>query len=338
MTIKHIVITGGGHIGLSSLGILTETNRTKIWNFKNIETIWGTSSGSMIAVMLCLKMDFETINKYTLERPWNFLSITTEKIINLISEKGIFGIDEYNDFYRPLFLSCDLNLNTTMKELYEYSNIELNMITTELDEFKTVVINYKTFPDLKVIEGIIMSSSIPLLIKPLKYNDKYYFDGGLFVNFPITMCQEETKCTNDEILGIRREKESKRDEKITTMNGLIDYLFIFITKLLDFCHKSPDTSLFPNIYSVNLKTFNINDIKKLTEPLYRREIFNYGINLVTPNNDISDNTIYDSININDLSDNVIIENNIIINEPYDREQYDISYHNILTNNENPLFI
>ena len=36
MTIKHIVITGGGHIGISSLGILTETYRKKIWDKKNI--------------------------------------------------------------------------------------------------------------------------------------------------------------------------------------------------------------------------------------------------------------------------------------------------------------
>ena len=117
MTIKHIVITGGGHIGISSLGILTETYRKKIWDKKNIESIWGTSSGSMIAVMLCLKMDFETINKYTLERPWNFISVTTEKIINIINEKGLFGIEEYYEFYRPLFLSCDLNLDITMKRV-----------------------------------------------------------------------------------------------------------------------------------------------------------------------------------------------------------------------------
>ena len=134
----------------------------------------------MIAVMLCLKMDFETINKYTLERPWNFISVTTEKIINIINRKGLFGIEEYYEFYRPLFLSCDLNLDITMKELYEYSNIELNMITTEFEDFKSIIINHKTFPDLKVIEGIMMSSSIPILIKPVNYNNKYYFDGTIY--------------------------------------------------------------------------------------------------------------------------------------------------------------
>ena len=29
MTIKHIVITGGGHIGITSLGVLSETFRKK---------------------------------------------------------------------------------------------------------------------------------------------------------------------------------------------------------------------------------------------------------------------------------------------------------------------
>ena len=68
-------------------------------------------------MQLCYVLNgFETINKYTLERPWNFISVTTEKIINIINRKGLFGIEEYYEFYRPLFLSCDLSLDITMKE------------------------------------------------------------------------------------------------------------------------------------------------------------------------------------------------------------------------------
>ena len=332
MTIKHLVITGGGHIGLSSLGILTETNRKNLWNIENIESIWGTSSGSMVAVMLCLKMDFETINKYTLERPWNFLSITTEKLINLISKKGIFGIEEYYEFYRPLFLSCDLNIDVTMKELYEYSKIELNMITTELDNFETTIINYKTFPDLKVIEGIMMSSSIPLLIKPVKYKEKYYFDGALFVNFPILICHQEKKCEYDEIMGIRRLKEFTMDHSSTTINTLIDYLFIFIIKILVYCHKSPEVSMFPHVYIVDLKCFSINDVKNLTEPFFRKKLFNYGVNIVSPEKDISNNVVSPEL---DLSNNVIIENE---EDNYDMEEYNNSYHNLINDIQKDLII
>ena len=353
MTIKHIVITGGDHIGLSSLGILTESYKKKQWQFENIESVWGTSSGSMIAVMLCLKMDFETINKYTLERPWSFLSITTEKLINLIGKKGLFGMEEYCEFYRPLFLSCDLNLNVTMKELYDYSKIELNMLATELNDFKTITINHKTFPDLKVVEGIMMSSAIPLLIKPVKYNEKYYFDGAIFVNFPIVICHEEKKCEYEEILGIRRLKEFTIDHSNTnSINNLIDYIFIFIVKILVYCHKSPDTSMFPNIYIIDLKEFSLDDLKKLIEPYFRKYLFNYGVNIVTPNednndlsnNDLSNNDLFvnelstDISDNNILSDNIIIDDNINIEKNGDTNDCQNTYKKMLENVQNDLII
>ena len=316
MTIKHIVITGGGHIGLSSLGVLTETFKKGQWDINNIESIWGSSSGSMIAVMLCLKMDFETINKYTLERPWSFLSITTEKIINLVSRKGLFGIEEYYDFYKPLFLSCDLSIDLTMKELYDYSKIELNMITTELNSFESTVINHKTFPDLSVIQGIMMSSSIPILIKPVKYNEKLYFDGALFINFPIITCQEEKQCNYDEILGIRRKQEFSINQDISKVSNLFDYLFLFTVKMLMYCHKTPDTSMYSNMYIIDLKQFSLHDVRQLTETTYRKKLFDYGVNIVTPT-DLSGTNLTKI----DSSDNIIIDDSININNDYYEETY-----------------
>ena len=71
------------------------------------------------------------------------------------------------------------------------------MILTEFERFLKVLLSIIKLSDLKVIEGIMMSSSIPILIKPVNYNNKYYFDGALFINFPIKMCYEEKKCKGE---------------------------------------------------------------------------------------------------------------------------------------------
>ena len=54
--IKHIVIESGGYKGLYVLGALDELNKSKYYNIENIETIYGTSIGSYVGVLLCLKM------------------------------------------------------------------------------------------------------------------------------------------------------------------------------------------------------------------------------------------------------------------------------------------
>ena len=70
MTIKHLVIGGGGPLGLRFLGALQKLEQKGFWEFNNIESIYGTSVGSIIGAFICLKYDWDTLNKYIIERPW----------------------------------------------------------------------------------------------------------------------------------------------------------------------------------------------------------------------------------------------------------------------------
>ena len=69
-TIKHIVIAGGGVFLFSSYGALKELNQQGIWNFENIETLYGTSSGAINALILNLNFDWETMDNFLINRPW----------------------------------------------------------------------------------------------------------------------------------------------------------------------------------------------------------------------------------------------------------------------------
>ena len=70
MTIKNIVIPGGGALGFQYLGALQKLEKENFWKIENIESIYGTSVGAIIGAFICLKYDWETLNKYIIERPW----------------------------------------------------------------------------------------------------------------------------------------------------------------------------------------------------------------------------------------------------------------------------
>ena len=53
-TIKHLVLSGGGVSGFTFYGILRETHRIGLWKLENIETMYGTSIGAVLSVMLAL--------------------------------------------------------------------------------------------------------------------------------------------------------------------------------------------------------------------------------------------------------------------------------------------
>ena len=54
MTIKHIVISGGGPTGLKALGALQHLERNGFWNIDEIISIYATSAGAIVAVLLAL--------------------------------------------------------------------------------------------------------------------------------------------------------------------------------------------------------------------------------------------------------------------------------------------
>ena len=68
--IRHIVCSGGGVTGFSFYGILKECYARGIWKVENIQTIYGTSVGSIFAVILALNYDWQTMDDYLIKRPW----------------------------------------------------------------------------------------------------------------------------------------------------------------------------------------------------------------------------------------------------------------------------
>jgi len=68
--IKHIVVSGGSVWGFSSFGILFQSITTGFLHMDDIQTMHCTSAGSIICVMLSLKIDHNLLKEYIIQRPW----------------------------------------------------------------------------------------------------------------------------------------------------------------------------------------------------------------------------------------------------------------------------
>lgn len=236
--IKHLVISGGGPNGIQTLGILQHLEIHNIWKIENIQTIYATSSGAILSVLIALKFDWETINNYIICRPWHeTYKITADMIFQSYLNKGLFNINSIEIFYKPFFNSKDLDLGITMKEFFEYSGIELHFFSLEINSFKVVDISFKSFPDLPVIHAIYMSCSIPIIFCPFYIEDKCFIDGAVILNYPLSYCIK-SHANKNEILGIKNSNvvsgntESNLENKINTSTTILDYITHFIFKLI----------------------------------------------------------------------------------------------------------
>jgi hypothetical protein len=240
-TIKSIVLSGGGSFGFSMYGVLRESHKSGFWDLKNIETIYGTSVGSIIGVMISLNYDWETLDNYLIDRPWqNIFKFTMYSLIDAIQQKGIFDISVIQQIFSPLFCGKDIPLDITMAEYYEKTKIELHFYTLEINHAADHVldISHLTCPDWKLLDAIYASSCLPILFSPLQKEECFYIDGGIYNNYPIQNSLNQYPLNPDCILGIcmildpellnNIDEKNKIDEK----SNLFEYMFYIMYKII----------------------------------------------------------------------------------------------------------
>ena len=236
MTIKHLVFSGGGPAGMIFYGALKELHKNNVWDLKNIETIYATSIGTLLALITIMNYDWSWIDDFMIKRPWDktFNLDNTDHLLNIINEKGAIGHDIMTAAIKPLLLGRDLNENITLKELYEYSNINLHIFTTNINgvaTFEKVDLSHKSHPNLSLIKAMTMSSAIPIVFKAICNDNKCYMDGGITNNFPLNDCLNDTKCHHDEVLAFSA-NSSYKDLNITEETSTIDYLIYLLRNII----------------------------------------------------------------------------------------------------------
>ena len=242
MTIKHLVISGGGPLGLRFLGALEKLEQEGYWNFDNIESIYGTSIGSIIGVFICLKYDWETLNKYIIERPWNdAFKVNVKQIFDSYYNKGLFDKKIAEIIFKPLLEAKDLTLNITLKEFFDFSKIDLHIYTFELHKFKTIELSHSTHPDLSLLQALTMSSSLPGIFIPTIIDNCCYIDGGVMCNYPLTYCLRD-HTNKDEILGVKlaydKEYDNCKNVEITAESSLLEYVICITLNSMNYIRDS----------------------------------------------------------------------------------------------------
>ena len=249
MVIKHIVISGGGPTGFLSYGAAKHLAQHGFWSHDNIETIYGTSIGSLIGAMLCLKHEWDTLDDYIIKRPWEKVIVGSLEMFELFAQKGMAKMKLLDDIMQPLLESKDLTIGITLREFYEYSRISLNVFTIDLNKFEKVHLSHATHPDLPLMDAIKMSCSMPVLFQPIVRDGCCYIDGGIMVNYPLRECLETVKCPASEVLGLRN-VWCNPNEGIGTHSTIVEYLRFINLQLTRLVNKFMAESSYDDVNEV----------------------------------------------------------------------------------------
>jgi len=203
MGIEHIVISGGGYKGLYTIGALKHLSSIDFYNITNIKSIYGSSVGGIIGLLLCLKLKLGDICEHVINRPWqNLFHFSPEDILNIISKKGLLDKTFIVTLFDNFFKNAGFSKDATMKDIYEFSNITLYLFTVNISTFELEIISHKTHPDMEILDAIYMGCSIPFIFQPHYFNKNFYIDGGVINPYPLNICIDD-KIEKDKILAFK---------------------------------------------------------------------------------------------------------------------------------------
>lgn len=243
---KNILVLGGG--GMKGLGILGSIKYLEeIDVIKNIEIFAGTSIGLIISILLIIGYNSTDIYKFT--KLFDMRNSFSFNINSLFTDYSINKYDNYEIIINEMLKNKNISSNTTLLELYKLTKKKVIGTTACLTTRDVEYISYEKYPDLNILTLIKMTSAIPLLFSPVKYNGNLYVDGGIIDNFPI--CLFENQLEN--VIGINLVSEYNTKE----IKNIVDYFLLIMGIFINCGIKNYTGHKYKNIvYNLNMPETN----------------------------------------------------------------------------------
>jgi len=268
--IKNLVMGGGGARGYAYISALKALEKYNLLD--NLEHIIGTSIGGMIGILKCIGYSGNELEKIFLNfNAGDYEWINEIDIINLPINYGVNPgkgiIHMINIFFKHKQITSEISF----KELYNKTSIKISIIGSNIIDNKYEVFNHINTPNMKIVDALRITISIPIYLTPVKYNNKYYVDGGLYNNMAVDIIDpKEYKYT----IGLFLEQQFSPRNNITDNKiTILDYLFKLFRSL-----PRNKILIFPeDIYIIkfnpNISTFDFG-----TSTKKKKECFKYSYN------------------------------------------------------------
>jgi predicted acylesterase/phospholipase RssA len=184
--IKNLIFSGGGSRGIAYAAVLQQLYRKTNFDFfskqRQIETTIGASIGALFAVLVsCRYHPSELIEK---TKQYNVEDVINIDVTNLFFKWGLDDGSKLKHWTDELIAAKTGKQKMTFLDLHSFSDMNTIIVVTNLQQNKSVSMNYQSHPNVVVSDAVAMSMALPPVFSPVKYKGEYYVDGGLLDNFP----------------------------------------------------------------------------------------------------------------------------------------------------------
>ncbi len=230
MKITHhfdeLIISSGGVKGYLMLGALKELDQ--FHPLEKFTYYTGSSMGSLLSAILAVGCSIEEMEAILVEIEWfDFFDI---KIRHFLDEMGFIETFQLQQYFKAVFAYKNISPTLTFQELFNQTGKVLTVAVTNVTKRIGEIHCYKTTPHFPILQSLIMSISIPIIFKPIRYNGSLYSDGGIVNHFPYYYHKDTKK------MGICLMDRNLFDEMISIPereNPLVSYMIDIMSSMQD---------------------------------------------------------------------------------------------------------
>jgi len=229
--IKNIVFSGGGFKSWAYIGSIQALEE---YNIKEtVEHIIGVSAGGVFGLFYLLGIKWEVLLDFFMDL--NFKELFDIDIDNILVQQSLLAGKKFTMILREI-MGLVTDPDITFQQLHLHTKTKFTVNALNIKASKLEYFNYELTPDIKVLDAIRASCTLPIVLPPYRIGDAFYYDGGICNNCPIEIVDEVDSIAFDISYFSETNESSVK---------LIDLLNCLVT----ICNKSDQKASY-NIYNI----------------------------------------------------------------------------------------
>jgi len=254
---EALVLGSCGFFGLSQIGVIRFLEL--VGYLKGIRQYLGSGCGGAICLLLNIGFTADEILDICVRIRDTIISSLGKDILTNILNGYIVNTDCIRVIIGDRMRSKGIDDKLTMKCLYEATRKRSILFVYDFKDEKRITINYKSFPNMSVLDAIVACVSIPKLCKKFVYEGKSYGDCSMSCPYPIN----SVVTRGNEILNVI----GVTFELVGESEHYVSYLYSGIrSQISSQLNKSPPSNVNTKNFVFRLKTYL--DSKKDSDDIF----------------------------------------------------------------------
>lgn len=242
-----LAISGGAMKVLAAIGCIRYLEEHHL--LSSIKHYAGTSFGAIISFMLALEYSSQEMEDFFISAMDDpaITHFDTEQALFVLDTFGLNNGENMMHLLRRILQRKTFKKDITFMDLAKTKGKNLVICVANLTDEREEFFNVDTHPAMSVLLAVRMSCSIPILLAPVRWQDKLYVDGGIYNNFPVNYFKDRRL---KDILGIN---VVVRRTKSDFHGSIWEYLVRIIQTVVDKANEQHNIDAAHNICKVEME-------------------------------------------------------------------------------------